>query len=119
MRKKLSLSAVGIIAIVFLVLCFGIDSIKVMPDNALLIVDEETKTYFAPPFFNDNAIEFPNRYRYARAGEIRGTEYEPNAKCRDQGYFCEDGGCVLWCVIERAGLVKSKSRWNNDGTWNW
>jgi len=90
-----------------------------MPDNAQVIVDDISKTYFAPPYFTDNGITPPDTARYAKAVDIRGNGYHPYPECRDQGYFTQDSGPILWLLAEKVGLVEREQRWNEDGSWNW
>lgn len=47
-------------------------------------------------------------------------KFSPDEHCRDQNGFMQDGRSASGMFLERIGILGPiKSRWNQDGTWNW
>jgi hypothetical protein len=82
-----------------------------MPPHAKVVVDEQSRTYFAPPYFSDNRVPQPRKARIITAGEVRNYGYTPDKECRDQGYFKQELGALIWQPFRT-----SRSRWNADGS---
>ena len=95
------------------VMVFG-DTIEPMPPHAKVVVDDATRTYFAPPYFSDTRIDRPSGARVVTAREARDRKYTPDSGCRNKGYFTQDTGSWIWRQVS-----SPKSRWNSDGSWNW
>ena len=50
-----------------------------MPDNAIVLLDDQNHTYLSPHCANQEKKE----YRLATAAEARKLNYEPDKKCQD------------------------------------
>jgi hypothetical protein len=89
---------------------------RTMPDNALVLLDDQNHTYLSPICANREKKD----YRLARAAEARKLNYAPDKKCQDQGGFSQDSRSITGNLLVRLGLLPPlPSRWNPDGTWNW
>jgi len=124
--KKFLSYAVAVPAFLFFI-GFGIRTTSTSPNHALLLVNEETKEYFAPPclmhqgYDNVEAI-----YEFGRVNNLRvalnkevAEPYQPNSECRDNSGFVQDGRSLSGMLLESIGLLpEKKSRWNPDGSWN-
>ncbi len=87
-----------------------------MPDNAIVLLDDQNHTYISPKCANQEKKD----YRVARAAEARKLKYEPDKKCLDQGGFRQDDRSITGNLLVRLGVLRPRpSRWNPDGTWNW
>jgi hypothetical protein len=87
-----------------------------MPDNAVVLLDDQNHTYLSPVC----AGQEQEAYRVARAAEARQLNYEPDKKCRDEVGFSQDSRSITGNFLVHLGLVPPlPSRWNPDGTWNW
>jgi hypothetical protein len=87
-----------------------------MPDNAIVMLDDQNKTYVSPGC----AIPYKSAYRKSRAAEARRLNYAPDKKCQEQGGFRQDKRSLTGNFLMRLGLLPPlPSRWNPDGTWNW
>jgi len=116
--KRISGSLLSGIILALAVIGFGIGTSVPMPPNATVIVDENEKVYFAPPFFEDNGLIIPLDYKRDIARNVR-ERYKPDKTCRDQGYFVQDTGPLLWKYLKELGIIRSRKRWNEDSSWNW
>lgn len=127
MLKKIkdSLIGLGVIILGFAILGFFITSSISMPDEAHVLVDDNKKVYYAPPY-----IEFlqskqissidVTALRKTTAGEARAMKYKPDPECRDNGYFLQEGRNLTLQFFEKVGILKPlPHRWNRDGSWNW
>lgn len=96
---------------------FYIVPTRSLPDNAIVFLDDQSKTYFSPPCAK-NAGE--KSLRAATAAEVRRLKYQPDQKCGGDAGFRQDGRSMSGNLIERLGMLPPlPSRWNKDGTWNW
>ena len=87
-----------------------------MPDNAIVLLDDQNHTYLSPQCAKLEKRE----YRLARADEARKLNYEPDKKCRDAKGFSQDTRSLTGNLMARLGMLPPwPSRWNADGTWNW
>ena len=87
-----------------------------MPDNAVVLLDDQTKTYVSPTCARQEKRE----YRPATAAEARKLRYKPDKKCQDTGGFRQDTRSLSGNFMARLGMLPPlRSRWNPDGTWNW
>ena len=60
----------------------------------------------------------PDEYMM-RAGEAREL-YEPNKEATNKGAFTDNFQFLTTSIMRKIGLLpERKSRWNEDGTWNW
>jgi len=95
---------------------FFIVPTRTMPDNAIVLLDDQTHTYSSPNCANQEKKE----YRQATAAEARKLNYEADKKCRDVKGFSQDNRSVTGNFLARLGMLPPlPSRWNPDGTWNW
>ena len=95
---------------------FCLTPIRNMPDNAIVLLDDQNHTYLSPQCANQEKKE----YRLARAAEARKLNYKPDKKCRDAGGFSQDNRSITGNYLVRLGMLPPlPSRWNADGTWNW
>jgi hypothetical protein len=126
-KLKEYLIYVAAVPVFLLIFGFGIGSSTHMPKHALLLVNDETKEYFAPPClmefgYNDvkTIYQFGRQknFRVVSAKEV-GMPYRPNSECRESNGYFQDGRSVSGMLLEKIGLLpKENSRWNPDGTWN-
>jgi len=116
--KKIA-TGIFVIIVVVIGIGFAADTIQPMPNHAKVIVDQDTKEFFAHPYFEHNKLPLPTKPAVITAREARDQGYEPNNDCREQGFFYQDTGAWIWSWAEAANLIKRQSRWNDDGTWNW
>ena len=87
-----------------------------MPDNAIVLLDEQNHTYLSPRCAQKEKRE----YRPARAAEARQSKYEPDKPCRDEGGFRQNTRSITGNLLVRLGMLPPlPSRWNPDGSWNW
>ncbi len=106
-----------VIMLIFTLLAgFFIVPTRTIPDNAIVLLDDQTHTYVSPICANREKQD----YRMARAAEARKLNYEPDKACRDKGGFSQDNRSLTGNLLARLGLLPPlPSRWNADGTWNW
>jgi hypothetical protein len=117
--QKLLRALQGLVAIggVLLFLGFGIGSTQTVPLFAQVYLDDDTREYFAPPCLSQDS---GRRLRSATLRDARDVDYRPNADCRDEGSFVQDGRSLSGGFLERIGILGPlHSRWNADGSWNW
>lgn len=116
---------IGIPLFIFLI-GFGCDTLRTMPNQALVFVDKGE--YFAPPYFMaQNFYTSEDLYVYAGWKNIEIKRYEevkkvymPNKDCADSEFFIEEGRSLSGLLLEKLGVLPPfKSRWNNDGSWNY
>ncbi|MCL4504261.1 MAG: hypothetical protein M1438_20745 [Deltaproteobacteria bacterium] len=94
---------------------FYIVPTRTMPDNALVLLEEQNKTYFSPSCVPKDKILRP-----ATAAEALRLKYQPDKKCQDASGFRQDSRSLSGRLMERLGMLPPlPSRWNPDGTWNW
>jgi hypothetical protein len=95
---------------------FFIVPTRAMPDNAMVLLDDQTRTYFSPACAHREKRE----YRPATAAEARKLNYAPDKKCQDAKGFSQDSRSLSGNLMARLGMLRPlPSRWNEDGTWNW
>lgn len=72
------------LAVLGFFLFIGSESIRTIPDNAIVYVDEDTKTYFSPPLLRTDSRDFcaPARYSYVRDRAIQAASSEVEAMIR-------------------------------------
>lgn len=86
-----------------------------MPDNAIVFLNDQARTYIAPPCVTEH-----ENLRVATAAEAHKLKYNPDRECRDEGGFIQEGRTGVFLLLEAIGLLEPlPSRWNADGTWNW
>jgi hypothetical protein len=95
---------------------FYIVPTRTMPDNALVLLDDQSKTYFSP----NCAKSEKKTLRAVTAAEARQLNYEPDKSCQGAAGFRQDVRSLSGNLMERLGMLPPlPSRWNRDGSWNW
>jgi hypothetical protein len=121
MQNRISrslLSYIGVCVIVWIGITQCVEVSEVMPDNAILLVDDQKKLYHSPIHFREDKIDRPVDLREVRAAEARQQKYDPDPTCRDREYFSYERGSLLRAKLsDWFGLASP--RWNDDGSWNW
>jgi len=126
-KVKGYLLTIGIGGALILYASFGMDIIKTTPDHSLVFVNHQNKEFISPPClmqsgYNDrNEIEnfaFSQNIDLVKRGDIKNKGYKPFGLCRDRDGFTESttAGATF---LKSIGLIKSNSRWNDDGSWNY
>ncbi len=99
-----------------------------MPDNAILVLDAQARTYIAPPCLTkehynqliEDVVQERDDLRLSTAGEAYRLGYKPDPDCRDEDGFIQQGRSLTGLLFEALGLLRHlPGRWNPDGTWNW
>jgi len=108
---KVTAALIGVLMLIGL----GIRSSKGMPDNAIVYVNDATKTYIAP-----SCIRLLTECRRITAGEARILGYKPDLKCRDMGEFIQKDRSLTGNLLQTIGILEPvPSKWNEDGSWNY
>ena len=95
---------------------FFIVPMRDMPDHAVVLLDDQTRTYFSPACAQGEE----RAYRQATAAEARQLNYAPYKKCQDARGFSQDTRSLSGNLMTRLGMLPPlPSRWNADGSWNW
>jgi hypothetical protein len=125
---KLRVVLVLVVVLVLLGYFIG-NSIKTsheMPDHARVLMDDDRHTFLCPPYREQYLEEYPSAHlRTATAHEALTANYLADEGCRDTtekegGGFSQEGRTLSGIVLEYLGAVPPlRSRWNEDGTWNW
>src|SRR5262245_55659568 len=101
-------------------LATGIGSSRPMPDNAQLILDTVTPTYFAPPCLASAPLYVKHVGIAGSSRDASELKYQPDPACRDAGGFVQEDRSLFGLVLVAIGVLKPlPSRWNGDGSWNW
>ncbi len=95
---------------------FYIVPTREMPDNALVYLNDEAKTYFSPL-----CVGQEKKYlRAATAAEARQLKFAPDQECQKKSGFSQDDRSLSGRLMQRLGMLPPlPNRWNKDGTWNW
>jgi len=95
---------------------FFIVPARSMPDNAVVLLDDQNHMYVSPLCGQQE----DKVYRATTAAEARQLKYKPDKKCRDKGGFSQEYRSLTGNLLVRLGMLPPvPSRWNPDGTWNW
>jgi hypothetical protein len=107
----------AVIMLIFTLLAgFFIVPTRTMPDNAMVLLDDQNHTYLSPKC----AQPEKQAYRLATAAEARKVNYAPDKRCLEAGGFRQDTRSLTGNLMARLGMLPPlPSRWNPDGTWNW
>ena len=107
----------AVIMLIFTLLAgFFIVPTRTMPDNAVVLLDDQNRTYVSPGC----AKKEKQAYRVGRVAEARKLNYEPDKNCRETGGFSQNNRSLTGNFMARLGMLPPlPSRWNPDGTWNW
>lgn len=111
---KLIAAILGI-PLVLLAVGLSLDSIRPMPDNVILYVDERSGEYYPA----NGTLERSNM-RKMTAAEAHTKKYRPNSKDNKAMTFFEEQGSLTRRLMVELGVLKSKQpKWNTDGSWNY
>lgn len=115
------------IPFILLIIGFGIETTNTCPDHALVLVDEKSKEYYAPPCLIESGYDSVDEIEeFAQIvdmvvmtkGEAKKNKYSSNRDCADENGFIEEGRSLSGSLLEKIGILpKQNSRWNDDGTW--
>lgn len=89
--------------------------VTVAPDHASVLVDDRTRTYYAP---FEEFVTGKSGLRWSTIGQARELNYSPDGKSRDAGAFTQSYSLFRY-ILDRVGIMQIRSRWNEDGSWNW
>lgn len=110
-----TVAVVGSIALFLVFTAGSTGTMKDMPANAIVLLDDDARTYTSPP-----CVSAEGSLRPARAADAYAMNYQPDKKCIEQDGFFQRGRTLLGKLMERVGILSpSPQRWNKDGTWNW
>lgn len=94
----------------------GIGASVAAPDHAIVIIDRGGKYYFAPPCVSERMQQSPR----ITIGQARKLGLHPDSSCRDAGGFLQEARSLSGQLLEKIGILPPlRSRWNEDGSWNW
>ncbi|MEZ5428333.1 MAG: hypothetical protein R2747_18840 [Pyrinomonadaceae bacterium] len=94
---------------------FGIGTSKLPPDNAVILFNDEAKTYSIPP-----CVEKGLPYREGTRKELNDKDYRKVGCKNDDFSMLQEGRSLSGKLLERIGFLPPlPSRWNEDGSWNW
>lgn len=120
--KKLFSSLGGFIVVAIfsaIALAQCIEVSESMPDNAVVLIDDQQKLYHSPMHYKNDKVETPANLRSIVAGQAKAQEYKPDPTCRGRGYFSHERGSFLKATLSDWTGLASPPRWNDDGSWNW
>ena len=163
--KRIAKVAFAFVAVGFFIF-LGIGHVDHVPDNAIVFIDNATRTYFSPPLLEREERKFLVAMPFktsrdcghkpatteiklwaeeltddshvlvdmsaqvffvlpqdgytvldpVRRLDIRGKDLHPDREHRNAGGFIDEYGGIA-CCMKLMGL--RKSRWSEDGRWNW
>ncbi len=118
-----------------------IPTIATMPNSATVVVNDSLGEYYGPNCLplsqsimdslgklSDEELQeeaepafLAAGLRPTTAGEARALDYEPAGACLRIRAFDETYRSLTGFILERIGVLEPprRSRWNEDGTWNW
>jgi hypothetical protein len=122
------LSLLLMLMVIIFCIGLGIGTVKTIPDNALVFVNETTKEYIAPPCVMKqgcdkideiNSFAYKHSIRVVQYKYITGKKITPNEECKEQSGFMEEGRSLTGIFLENIGvLAKKETRWKEDGSWS-
>ena len=90
----------AVIMLLFTLLAgFFIVPTRDMPDNAVVLLDDQTRTYLSPGCADQEKKD----YRQATVAEARKLKYAPDKKCRDAKGFSQDSRSLSGRLMTRLG----------------
>ena len=97
---------------------FGVGVSKSPPKQAVVFVDSDEKTYFAPHCVK--TLDERATLIESTIGKVYKLKFNPDQKCQDTGAFLQEARSLSGQLLVKIGILKPlKSRWNIDGSWNW
>jgi hypothetical protein len=89
---------------------------RLLPENALLYLDDASETYYAPTC----DIALHAKLRRTTFGEAQRLAYRADPECRQSGGFRSEERSLTGLLLVRLGILDPfPSRWNGDGSWRW
>jgi hypothetical protein len=101
-------------AAICLYLGFGIKSSVEMPGYAVVLVDDEAKTYIAQSCLDEwqhRPSETTTILRRTTAGEAYHAKYKPDAICKETGAFYEDDRSLSGQLLMKLGVLGPVQHW--------
>ena len=126
-KAKVGLGLAGFVAFIAVVAGMAINSVAVMPDNALVYADVLDERYHSPPCALRR--DFPHFAGSTRLPEGEGfmvvpaavakdmMGFRPDEECRDHDGFVHSRPLIVSWLTDLG--IFGRSRWNADGSWNW
>jgi hypothetical protein len=114
--KKAIVSIFAIVGVLFLG-GFGIDSMATVPGYAVVFLDDDAKTYFAPQCAEEWQHR-PGTGRHARrstVAEATRLGYKSDAPCRETGAFAEDDRSLSGLLLVKLGILPPYVHWWDKG----
>ncbi len=116
----------ALVGIVITIILFGsLYTVKIpAPGNAVVYVDNDSKTYYAPPYIDNTKpgklqIDV-NKLKPSTLEQVRKLNYTPDKYSLDNGYFQQRYRPLTSYLLEKIGLREPlPRRWTPDGQWNW
>lgn len=115
-RKKfldLILSAAAAV-VVLGIFVLNIETLKIMPDYALVFLDDRTETYIAAPCL-DEWLKRPDKdyavVRRSTAKEAYRLHYKVDDDCREAGGYIEDGPTFFDILLVKLGIISPAKYW--------
>lgn len=115
-----------LVGIFITIILFGsIYTVKIpAPDNAVVYVDNDTQTYYAPPYIDNTAQEKlqidVNKLNSSTLKQVRELNYTPDKYSLDNNYFQQQYRPLTSYLLEKMGLKEPLTlRWTPEGQWNW
>ena len=107
----LGLAILGVLGVL------GSETVRTMPDHAIVLVDTQAHVYHGIPnadVCGDESMSLMT------AREARDLGYEPCPRCREDGLFAGRTCSAIRALAEDyLRFPRGRERWNDDGPWNW
>lgn len=118
-NKKNKYILIAKMAAIAFICGFGIESIKTAPNNARVLITDETN-YFYPA--TSDYFQFMNikgyTYKITTIENARNDNKEMYRDAKERGYFIQHGRSLSGSILEKIGLLpKIPSRWDSSGNW--
>ena len=97
-------------AIILLFVGFGIGMSESVPLYAVVLVDDATKTYFAPQCMSPRAKNFA-QLRRATLADAHELKYKLDDECRNSGAFSTEGTSATGCLLIKLGILSPPHHW--------
>jgi hypothetical protein len=81
-------------------LTYGTGTMRDMPDNAIVLLDDQARTYTTPP-----CISPMGGLRPARAADAYAINYKPDSQCKEKDGFFQRGRSLWGKLLEKVGLL--------------
>lgn len=117
--KRYLIIALLFILVPFVFIVSFAKTVETMPENAIVLLSDESKLYYSPMFYSDYRINTGDSVRLSTVSEAKLKKYKADKRGRNEGYFKNEQGSIIWEWLDSGGILKQKHRWNPDGSWNW